>query len=119
MGWLKDKWVLLLQGVLKGKAMSAYTALEVNECNDYEKVKAAILHAYELVPEAYRLRFRNYKSSGVSHVDFFHEKEKAFKRWLHSKQVNGDYEKLYELMLLEDFCRTINKDVYHHILERG
>ncbi|KAK3879491.1 hypothetical protein Pcinc_015949 [Petrolisthes cinctipes] len=120
MRWPKDKWAILLQGVLKGKAISAYTALEVNECNDYEKVKAAILHAYELVPEAYRLRFRNnFKSTGVSHVDFLHEKDKAFKRWLHSKQVNGDYEKLYELLLLEDFCRTINRDIYHHILERG
>ncbi|KAK3878381.1 hypothetical protein Pcinc_016965 [Petrolisthes cinctipes] len=120
MRWPKDKWAILLQGVLKGKAMSAYMALEVNECNDYEKVKAAILHAYELVPEAYRLRFRNnFKSTGVSHVDFLQEKDKAFKRWLHSKQVNGDYDKLYELLLLEDFCRTINRDIYHHILERG
>ena len=59
--WPIDQWPLLLQSVLRGKAQEAYTALPISECVDYNSVKNAILKAYELVPEAYRQKFRNYR----------------------------------------------------------
>ena len=42
----------------KGKVQEAFTALPISECVDYNCVKNAILKAYELVPEAYRQKFR-------------------------------------------------------------
>ena len=51
----------LLQFVLKGKARERFAVLSFDECSDYDAVKAAILKAYELVPETYRRKFRNYK----------------------------------------------------------
>ena len=50
--WPKDAWTLLLQCVLTGKAQEVYSSLALDQCADYEIVKAAILRAYELVPEA-------------------------------------------------------------------
>lgn len=42
---------------------------------DYVKMKNAILHAYELVPEAYRQRFRGLKKVPCqSYIDFAREK---------------------------------------------
>ncbi len=55
--WPKNVWTLLLQSVLIGKAHEAYSALSLERSTDYDEVKAAILKAYELVPEAYRQRF--------------------------------------------------------------
>ena len=64
--WPIDQWPLLLQSVLRGKAQEAYTALPISECVDYNSVKNAILKAYyELVPEAYRQKFRNYRKQEV------------------------------------------------------
>ena len=51
--WPRDSWTLLLQSTLVGKAREAYSALFIEENCQYEVVKAAILKAYELVPEAY------------------------------------------------------------------
>ena len=51
--WPKEVWTLLLQSVLLGKAREVYSALSVDLSSDYDVVKAAILKAYELVPEAY------------------------------------------------------------------
>lgn len=46
---------------------------------NYDKVKSAILRAYELVPEAYRQRFRNLrKASNQTHIDFAREKAILF-----------------------------------------
>ena len=43
----KDKWVLLLQSVLKGKAQQTYCALSITACESYDTVTEAIEKAYE------------------------------------------------------------------------
>lgn len=63
LAWPKEVWTLLLQSALLGKAGEAYSALSVDQSSDYEMVKSAVLKAYELVPEAYRQKFRNSKKS--------------------------------------------------------
>lgn len=56
-------WAILLQCRLSGKAREACSTLSVEDGLVYEKVKNVILRAYELVPEAYRQRFRNLKKA--------------------------------------------------------
>ena len=74
LNWPKESWVLLLQSVLVGKAQEIYGSLSVEQSFNYEHVKEAILKAYELVPEAYRQKFRNYlKYDSKTHVEFARE----------------------------------------------
>ena len=88
LNWPKESWVLLLQSVLVGKAQEIYGSLSVEQSSNYEHVKEAILKAYELVPEAYRQKFRNYlKFDSKTHVEFVREKENLFNRWCHSKEI--------------------------------
>lgn len=66
----------MLQSVLTGKAAEVYSALGVVEISDNEHVKFVILRAYELVPEAYRQKFRKYKKfDNQTFVEFSREKE--------------------------------------------
>lgn len=45
--------------------------MSVEDSLSYEKVKSAILRVYELVPEAYRQRFRTLrKGVGQTFIDF-------------------------------------------------
>ena len=82
LNWPKESWVLLLQSVLVGKAQEIYGSLSVEQSSNYEHVKEAILKAYELVPEAYRQKFRNYlKYDSKTHVEFAREKENLFNGW--------------------------------------
>ena len=75
LNWPKESWVLLLQSVLVGKAQEIYGSLSVEQSSNYEHVKEAILKAYELVPEAYRQKFRNYlKYDSKTHVEFARER---------------------------------------------
>ena len=65
----------------QGKAQEIYGSLSVAQSSNYEHVKEAILKAYELVPEAYRQKFRNYlKYDSKTHVEFAREKENLFNR---------------------------------------
>ena len=79
LNWPKEHWTLLLQSVLIGKAREIYTQLAVEQSHHYETVKELILKGYELVPEAFRQKFRNCKKdSNQTHVEFARNKEQLF-----------------------------------------
>ena len=117
--WPKEHWTLLLQSVVIGKAREIYTQLSLEQSSDYDKVKELILKAYELVPEAYRQKFRNCrKEHEQTHVEFARTKEQLFDRWCSSKKIGSDYPKLRQLMLVEEFKRCINSDVKSFLDEK-
>ena len=117
--WPREHWTLLLQSVVIGKAREIYTQLSLEQSSDYDKVKEVILKAYELVPEAYRQKFRNCrKENDQTHVEFARTKEQLFDRWCSSKKIGSDYPKLRQLMLVEEFKRCINSDVKSFLDEK-
>ena len=117
--WPKEHWTLLLQSVVIGKAREIYTQLSLEQSSDYDTVKEFILKAYELVPEAYRQKFRDCrKEHDHTHVEFARTKEQLFDRWCSSKKVGSDHAKLRQLMLVEEFKRCINSDVKAFLNER-
>ena len=112
LNWSKESWVLLLQSALVGKAQEIYGSLSVEQSSNYEHVKEAILKAYELVPEAYRQKFRNYlKYDSKTHVEFAREKENLFNRWCHSKEIGQDFKRLKQMVLLEEFKDKVRPDL--------
>ena len=119
LGWPKECWSMLLQTVLTGKAQRAYATLPTENCADYDLVKAAVLKSFELVPEAYRQKFRTQrKTENQSYVEFLREKENALDKWCDSKRIDGDAEKLRQLMLAEEFLNCVPEEVRVHLSER-
>ena len=89
--WPKKHWPMFWQSVLIGKAREIYTQLSVDQAMDYDSVKQLILKGYELVPEAYRQKFRNYqKESNETYVEFARSKEQLFDRWCSSQKIDKD-----------------------------
>ena len=117
--WPKEHWTLLLQSVIIGKSREIFTQLTVQQSSSYDTVKELILKAYELVPEAYRQKFRNCKKENEqTHVEFARTKEQLFDRWCSSKKIGSDHEKLRQLMLVEEFKRCINSDIKSFLDEK-
>ncbi|KAJ8035328.1 hypothetical protein HOLleu_22514 [Holothuria leucospilota] len=112
--WPRDKWSILIQSNFTGKAQEVYSALSIEDSMDYDKVKKAILQAYELVPEAYRQKFRKYRKADTqTYVEFAYQKERHFDRWCASKKVST-FDTLRQLMLVEEFKRCVNDDIKTH-----
>ncbi len=100
-----------------GKAQEVYSALSLEQSGEYDVVKSAVLHAYELVPEAYRQKFRNLtKVDECTHVEFAREKENLFDRWCISMKVTSK-EQLRELVLSEEFKHCVPHAVATHLTE--
>ena len=110
---------MFLQSVLIGKTREIYTQLSVDQAMDYDSVKQLILKGYELVPEAYHQKFCNYqKKSNATYVEFARSKEQLFDRWCSSQKIDKDYDKLRQLILVEEFKRCIHSDVRTFIDEQ-
>ncbi|KAJ8025597.1 hypothetical protein HOLleu_33193 [Holothuria leucospilota] len=115
--WPRDKWSILIQSNFTGKAQKVYSTLSIEDSMDYDKVKKAILQAYELVPEAYRQKFRKYRKADTqTYVEFAYQKERHFDRWCASKKVST-FDTLRQLMLVEEFKRCVNDDIKTHLEE--
>ena len=108
LNWPKDHWTILLQKAFVGKAREIFAQLSVEQSQKYEYVKDVVLRGYQLNPEAYRQKFRNcQRDINQTFVEFARVKEQLFDRWCHSKKVNMDFEKLRQLILIEEFKRRI------------
>ncbi|XP_076053551.1 uncharacterized protein LOC143032568 [Oratosquilla oratoria] len=117
--WPKKFWPALLRTNLRGKPLREYSALEDAQAKDYDMVKTAILRVCELVPELYRIKFRNLrKQPNISHVEFSREKRLLREQWLRSHKVNKDFDRLAELLLVEEYLRSIPKEVSLYLQEK-
>ena len=82
-------------------------------------MKNTILKAYELVPEAYRQQFRSsQKQNSQTFTDFSREKEAQLDRWCTAKEVGRDFDKLCQLILLEEFKGSLPPQVKTYLDER-
>ena len=78
-----------------------YSALSVEQSADYEVVKREILEG--IVPEAYCQQLRELKcKEGQTYMEFAQQKEALFNRWCTSQQVGNSFDKLKQLVLLEE-----------------
>ena len=82
--------------------------MSLEESSQYDYVKIAKPKTYELVFEAYRQHFRSSQEQDAQVcTEFGREKEVQFDCWCIAKQVTKDYNKLCQLMLLEEFTTCL------------
>lgn len=116
--WPIEIWPLLLQCMFMGKAQEAYASLSPEVSLNYDQVKSAVLRSYELVPEAYRQKFRRYKKAeGQSYVEFGHEKIALFDRWCSAQDVKN-FEQLCDLILMEAFKKCLSDKIATYLNEQ-
>ncbi len=96
--WPKELWSLLLQCKLAVKAQEVCTALPIEQSLNYDTVKSAVLRAYELVPEAYRQKFRHHqKMTSQTFGEFVRDKTVLFDKWCAAIRV-ATFEQLREFV---------------------
>lgn len=95
----------------------AFSSLPAPDSGDYSKVKAAVLKSYELVPEAYRQRFRSWRKGDKSHLEFARELGTHFHRWCEAVGVT-DFGGLCDLIVLEQFKNLVPERLAMYISEK-
>ncbi len=117
--WSDLDRTMLLQCVLTGKAQEAYSALSVADSKIYDTVKSAVLKVYELVPEAYRQRFRSRrKLENQTYTEFGRDLISQFNRWCTASKVDT-FEDLCNLVVLEQLKNSVPERVATFINEHN
>jgi hypothetical protein len=100
---------------LIGKLVEVFSALAIADSSDYDKVKAAVLKASQLIPEAYRQMLRKYKKfDNQTYVEFGREKEDLFDQWLRSQEIYN-FQNFRQLILVEEFKDCVHQDLRTHL----
>ena len=118
LSWPKEFWSLLLQCKLVGKAQEICASLSIEDSLDYKILKKTVLQAYELVPEAYRQKFRNSeKTANQTYVEFVRDKSVLFDKWCQACNVKTVAE-MRELILLEEFKKCLPERIVVYLNEQ-
>lgn len=114
--WPQEYWTILVQSKFVGKAASVYNSLNDTEVKEYVGLKDAILRAYQLTSEAYRQKFRNVRrSESENYCEFATRKENLFEKWARAEEVDNNFQKLKELIILEEFKNCLPLNVRIHL----
>lgn len=108
----------MIQCKLTGKAQEVCSTLSVRDSLDYDKLKSAVLKAYELVLEAYKQKFCSHvKIASQTYVEYVREKGVLFDKWCNSSRV-ANFEQLCELILVEDFMNSLLDKIVIYLNEK-
>lgn len=108
--WPKDGWAVRLVPLLTGKARSAYVSMDIQDSEDYDKVKVSILSKYEITPETYRQQFRSLKiEPGETPKELYVRLKELFSKWV--KPEKSTVQEISETIILEQFLRMVNPDL--------
>ena len=117
--WDKAIWAPRLAAVLTGKAQEAYSRLSLEDSQDYETIKVAILKKYELSAETYQRKFITCKKmSGDSHREWATRLRLLLDRWLEGEKVNT-LEDLKNVIVTEQFIEMASRELQVWLREKS
>ena len=118
--WPQEHWVTMMTTNLTDKAQEVYVGMKTEDGDrEYDKVKSAILKAYDRLPEAYRQTFREDKPSvDQTWTDFARQQQRSFEKWLRASEV-CEFGQLQELVRLVQFKNSLPATIQVHINYAG
>ena len=115
----KDKWTALMHTQLTGKAQKVFAELSIEDCQNYDVLKQALLTAYARVPEFYRKRFRTMEKGHLeTYSNFAFRLSLPFKSWLEGEKAFEDVDKAFEVFKLEQFVNCLPLELHRWVVEK-
>ena len=105
--WPKEVWATQLAGLLTGKAMAAYAALEVESTGSYDMVKQAVLRRCDVNEETHRLRFRQDKKRDDEPMrEWIQREADHFDRWGKDQEMT-----VRDMIVMEQILQGVEDDL--------
>ena len=119
-GWPKEKWASQLIGVLTGRALQVLLSFNPEEIKDYEKLKHALLNAFQCNAEGFRAKFRTCKpEKDENFVTFMSRLKLGFNRWLELSNIdNQNAAEIIDFIIKDQVYQICHPDLVSHIKEQ-
>lgn len=117
--WRKEDWAVYLAALLKGKALDVYARLPIEQSQDFEILKEALLKRYALTEEGYKSKFYQSKpEKGESPQQFITRIGSYLLRWVELSKVEQSFNGVMALMVREQYLSTCSKPMEMFLRER-
>uniref|UniRef100_A0A8C3I3U1 SCAN box domain-containing protein n=1 Tax=Chrysemys picta bellii TaxID=8478 RepID=A0A8C3I3U1_CHRPI len=104
---------------LTGKAREVFNDLGEQEALDYERFKDSVLRRFKVTPESYRVKFREFKiSKDCTFVECAYKLMGFVKKWVMGAKAHGSFEKLLDIITLEQFLDIVPDHVRAAVCDR-
>lgn len=119
-GWPNNTWAMNLGLSIKGRALEVYSALSPEDRQDYTKVKASLMMAFNLTEEGFRKKFLACKPTNSDTWQTYHSRiQNIFTRWIEMTGIEKNYSELFDLLLREQIVSVFKEDLRIFIRERA
>lgn len=116
-GWNKEEWGARMAPLLKGRARDAYIKLPVSQAANFDAIKEALLHKYQLSASAYRQKFRSARKEGdETSLSLWDRLTLWLERWIDLSKKKA--EDIKEMLILEKFLEALPFDQARFIREK-
>ena len=120
LGLPKDRWASQLIDLLTGKALKVLLSLSQEDSQNYDKLKNALLNAYQCNTEGFRNKFRSCKPEKDENFSTYLGRLKLnFQRWLDLAQIDSkDPDQIIDFMIMDQVYAGCHADLVSHLKER-
>ncbi len=118
-GWDEDKWALLVQSKLEGKAREEDTSLSEEEASDYKVIKEAVLGSTLVSTRLYRETFRRVrKRPGATYLEMARDCCLKLKRWMKAEEATT-VEEMKGVLLIEQFMDQVTPNLKYELMSHN
>ena len=118
--WKKEtEWAVNLGALLTGKGLHEYSTMNAYDANNYDRLKEAVLRAYNLTEDGFRQKLRSAKPlAGETGTRFATRLANYLDRWIELSNIHKSFDGLGDLLLREQFLNSCGKNLALFLKER-
>ena len=119
-GWDRGCYAVYLSALLEGPALETYHRMPIEDANNYDALKTALLRKYSLTEGDFRKRFYNCRQAPIESAPQFLSRLKHYLfQWIEMARIEPTFEALRDLLLREQFLHSCPKDLSLFLRERS
>jgi len=116
--WPEDKWAVYLSALLQGKALEVHSRLSLEDANDYDILKNALLRRFNFTEEGFKRKFHSAKPEVNEAPAQFIARLTNY-RWLDFSVIEKTFESLRDLMVREQYLDASTVELAVFLRERA
>ncbi|XP_066983820.1 uncharacterized protein [Macrobrachium rosenbergii] len=110
--WDKDDYAYLLGTYLRGRALRVYTSLPDTVADDYDRLKLALLNAFQVNADTFRWKFKNsVVGENESYVQLVSRMDMYLNRWVELSEITKDFKSLFGLLIRDQILCNCPPDM--------
>ncbi|XP_041368372.1 uncharacterized protein LOC121382814 [Gigantopelta aegis] len=114
-----EEWAIHLGTLLTGRARDVYVRLSNDDAMDYDKLKTALLHRYDLTQDGFRQKFRTAEiEPGETYTQFLNRLTGYMNRWIKLSEITQSYDGLFDLIIREQLLNSAGTELTLYLKER-